>query len=154
MADNPRASGNAGSGSCWTGDELTITPGVPKDVLGLRKGLIETLKAKMQAGATPYNGPIAAGYDPNRVAANNILAQLMGAGNWGGANLIGSGGMNASGLNPVGDWTDPRVKNNANIPEWPGTASIKGNAVKELPGADRAVGIGNRRYDPYDPTTW
>ncbi len=134
--------------SCWQGDEMTITPGVPKDVEGLRAYLVNMLMGKAQNGATTYPGPIATGYDPNRVGANQIMSDIMGGGKWGGANLISSGGITPAGVNT--DAFVPGYNGGWHTgPKDPGEGTMPGGRALLPPGYGT-----KKKFDPFDPTTW
>jgi len=66
---------------------VEIIPGVPKDVGGLRKGMIEAILASMKSGIPSYGGPMA-GMDPLQMMASNLMAKQMGYGGYGGPNMI------------------------------------------------------------------
>jgi hypothetical protein len=78
--------------ACGGNDQVTYTAGVPQDVKAMRQGLISALQMNLKTGATPYNGPVAAGTNPLSLQSANILSNLMsGQGYYGGTPIYGSG---------------------------------------------------------------
>ena len=66
----------------WSGEPIEITPGIPKDVENMRKGILRMLMGGLNRGATPYSGPIAPQTNPMMLGAANLLNQMMGYGQY------------------------------------------------------------------------
>jgi len=105
---------NDGSMGFCSGKPIETSPGVPKDVMPLRKDLIKTVQEMAARGATPYYGNLASNINPLMEQAANYYSTRMGygpykrsspiqggvMGDWGGKNVTGNtttGGVQTTG---------------------------------------------------------
>lgn len=145
-------------GGSWQNKPIEITPGVPKDVEGLRKSLMTLLSQKMSQGATPYGGPVAAGLDPLQVMAANIMSQQMYKRPYTGGKPInfqsGRSGSNLPAWNPIGGnygWT-PYGYGSDDLDPVTGGPQVPGGPDK---GPSQPPIIPRDPIpDPDDPSTW
>jgi len=78
-----------------SGKPIEITPGVPKDVEGMRKSLIDLISGGVGQGATPYSGPLGSQTDPLQLMAANMLSKKMGYGGYKAPGFYGMQGQPA-----------------------------------------------------------
>ena len=82
---------------------MEIIPGTPKDVSGLRGGLINALMQNLSQGVPSYGGPMA-GMDPLQMMASNLIAKQMGYGGYNGPNMFQAPRFPMQGLGDDIDW--------------------------------------------------